>query len=321
MASSISFANITPFVDELSSPLITNTILAAKTFDLIDIQEGVKNTTILKTLTGVPVFQAIGDCVDLTPAAGPAFGQRLITVCPIQVVECLGLSKLEQYWPGYYMHANGSYNTEVPSEVLTTYLENKANEMSKETEKLYWQGDTTLVGSTNNLNKCDGLIKLLNADASVIDYGAGSGTKALMTAGKVIANINGMIAAMPASQAGQEMVLFLSPENFQTAINAYFALNNFHFDVKAASMDGFFNVPTAWNVKVYRIAGLQGNFQAVLSRPKNLVVGTDRKDELSTRYKMWFEDNKDSVMYQAKFKIGAQVHFPGEVVLFTGVEL
>ena len=319
MANSFDLSNLTKYTDELSQSLVNTTIMAPKTMNLVTVVQGVKYKTALKTISANPIFQA-ANCTFAANGASTLLN-RDIQVCPIKVEDKICLSDLEQYWPGQFMKAAGSQNEDMPREVAEAYLKEQGQQIAKNIEKLFWQGDTTIVGSTNNMNKCDGLIKILNAESGVIDYGTTSGSplqRVALTSGNAISTVNAMVALIPEDiLEAEDLTMFMSSANYQTLIQAYFNDNKYHFDVTGARAAGEFMLPTS-PVKVVRIAGLSGNFQIVLTPASNIAFGTDLQSDTDS-FKLFYDEKDDAVLFRAKWKQGAQVYFPGYVVLYSGV--
>ena len=313
MANSFNLSGISKYTDQIGSELMVNTIMKTKTWELVSQETGVKYKRALKAINGTITVQA-GGC-ELTPTGATALVNRDIQVCPLQVEDKICLTDTEQYWAGEFMKAAGSNNVELPSTLAEKYLEFQSNQIAKVVDTIFWQGDTT---GSGNIALCDGLIKLLNADAAVIDTGAGTGTKVALTSANAIAQVNAMVDAMSEDIAdADDLTLFLSYQNFMTLVNAYFTANNFHFDVTSAKENLEFMLPTA-NVKVVAIAGLKGNYQMVLTPASNIAYGADLESDMDN-FKLFYDENNDVVRFRAKWKQGAQVYFPGNVVLYSGV--
>lgn len=314
MATSFNLAGISKYTDQIGGKLMVNSVMKTKTWELVHQELGVKYKRALKVTNGAVTVQAAG--CNKTAVGATALVNRDIQVCPLQVEDNVCLLDLEQYWPGEFMKAAGSHNESMPAEVAEAYLAHQSNQITKAIDRIFWQGDT---GSGDaQLALCNGLIKLLNADAAVIDTGAASGTKAALLPANAIAEVNLMVAALNEDIAdAEDLTLFLSYQNFMTLVNAYFNANNFHFDVTSAKENLEFMLPTA-NVKVVAIPGLKANYQMVLTPASNIAFGTDLSTDMDS-FKLWYSQDDNAVKFRAIWKQGGEVFFPGNVVLYSGI--
>jgi len=151
-----SIGTLANYTDEQRFPLIRKAVLSAKTATLLTLQAGVKSAAAINILESDAVFQADG--CGFNASGTTALTQRVITVGAIAVQEAICPKSLEAKYIQTQL-APGSMYDSIPFEQL--YSEEKAAQIAKALEVSLWQGDLT--SGTANLNKFDGLLKVLDS--------------------------------------------------------------------------------------------------------------------------------------------------------------
>jgi hypothetical protein len=91
--------------------------------------------------------------------------------------------------------------------------------------------------------------------------------------------------------------------------------NYFHYDANQG--DYRINGYLGTNFNVIAVRGLNGSNKVVCSYAANFYYGVDLENDFET-FEMWYERFQDLVYFRSKFKMGAQVAFPEQVVLYKG---
>lgn len=160
-----SIGTLANYTDEQRFPLIRKAVLSAKTASLLTLQAGVKSAAAINILESDAVFQADG--CGFNASGTTALTQRVITVGAIKVQEALCPKTLEAKYIQTQL-APGSMYDSIPFEQI--YAEEKAAQIAKAVEVALWQGD--LASATANLNKFDGLLKVIDGSYSAANVNA-----------------------------------------------------------------------------------------------------------------------------------------------------
>lgn len=302
---SLDVSGLSVYTDENKMDLIKKSILEGRTMEFITVQPDIKSSATINILDTTLVGQA-GSC-GFNPDGTTALTQRAISVAPIKINESICLNTLESYYTQKMMNP-GSYNEEIPFEQL--YAEEKAGKINAMLEDIFWQGDTLGAG---NLALADGLLKVIDAEGTVVDGNVGAETA--ITAANVVDIVDGMVGVVPTDIINKDdLVLFVGYDTYRTYAKALRDANLFHYT--GAENSDFIQVVPGTNVKVVAVRGLNGTSRLVLSTSANIYAGTDLLSD-SEDFKIFYSNDNDEVRFIAKFKIGVQVAFPEFVVEYT----
>jgi hypothetical protein len=311
---SFSVSTLTNYTKENEALLVSSSVLGAKTAALIksagNVMVGVKSAETINIMDTDAFFQAGGTC-GWNASGTTSFTQRTVTVGKIKVQESLCPKALEAKYLQKALPTGSTYDS-IPFE--QDYSDRKAKTIASQLETAIWQGDT---GSANgNLNKFDGLIKLIGAASGVVDanvsgYVSGAPLSSI-TASNVIALLDGVYKAIPAKVvAADDMTIFVGQDTFRTYTIALKNANmfNYSFDGKA---DSEFVLPGT-SIKVVAVAGLNSTNDVFAMRLSNLFLGTDLLNE-EEKFEIFFAKEADEVRFAAEFKMGVNIAFPDEIV-------
>jgi len=311
---SFSVSSLTNYTKENEALLVSSSVLGAKTAALIksagNVMVGVKSAETINIMDTDAFFQAGGTC-GWNASGTTSFTQRTVTVGKIKVQESLCPKALEAKYLQKALPTGSQYDS-IPFE--QDYSDRKAKTIASQLETAIWQGDT---GSANgNLNKFDGLIKLIGAASGVVDanvsgYVSGAPLSSI-TAANVISLFDGVYKAIPAKVvSADDMTIFCGVDTFRTYTIALKNANmfNYAFDGKA---DSEFVLPGT-SIKVVAVNGLNGTNDVYAMRLSNLFLGTDLLNE-EEKFEIFFAKEADEVRFAAEFKMGVNIAFPDEIV-------
>jgi hypothetical protein len=297
--------------------LVTSSVLGAKTASLIksagNVMVGVKSAETINIMDTDAFFQAGGTC-GWNASGTTSFTQRTVTVGKIKVQEALCPKTLESKYLQKALPTGSQYDS-IPFE--QEFSDKKAKTIASQLESAIWQGDTA--SANGNLNKFDGLIKLIGAASGVVDANVSgfiSGAPLTsITAANVVSLFDGVYRAIPAKVvAADDMVIVCGMDTFRTYTIALKNANmfNYAFDGKA---DSEFVLPGT-SIKVVALQGLNGTNDVYAMRLSNLFLGTDLLNE-EEKFEIFFAKEADEVRFAAEFKMGVNVAFPDEIVKVT----
>ncbi len=311
---SFSVSSLTNYTKENEALLVSSSVLGAKTAALIksagNVMVGVKSAETINIMDTDAFFQAGGTC-GWNASGTTSFTQRTVTVGKIKVQESLCPKALEAKYLQKALPTGSQYDS-IPFE--QQYSEKKAKTIASQLETAIWQGDTA--SANGNLNKFDGLIKLIGAASGVVDanvsgYVSGAPLTSI-TATNVIALFDGVYKAIPAKVvSADDMTIFCGSDTFRTYTIALKNANmfNYAFDGKA---DSEFVLPGT-SIKVVAVNGLNGTNDVYAMRLSNLFLGTDLLNE-EEKFEIFFAKEADEVRFAAEFKMGVNIAFPDEIV-------
>jgi len=304
---SLNVSGLSVYTDENKMELIKKSLLEGRTMEFITVQPDIKSSATINIIDSTLVGQA-GSC-GFNPDGTTALTQRAISVAPIKVNESICLDTLEAYYTQKMMNP-GSYNESIPFEQI--YAEEKAGKISAMIEDIIWKGDTTLTG---NLSLADGLLKVIDAEGTVIDGNVGSETA--ITAANVIDIVDGMVGVVPTDIINKDdLVLFLGYDTYRTYAKALRDANLFAYTGAENQGGDFIQMVPGTNVKVVAVRGLNGTNRMLLSTSSNIYVGVDLLSD-SEDFKIFYSNDNDEVRFISKFKLGVQVAFPEFCVEYT----
>jgi len=304
------------YTEQNEALLVTDSVLGAKTAALIksagNVMVGVKSAETINIMDTDAIFQAGGSC-GFNASGSTTFTQRTVTVGKIKVNESLCPKDLESKYLQKALPTGSMYDS-IPFE--QEFANKKAKTIAEQLEIGLWQGDTTSVNV--NLNKFDGLVKLIGAASGVVAANTStfiSGAPlSTITAANVISIFDGVYQAIPAKVvAADDMTIFCGQDLFRTYTIALKNSGSFFYqiDVKA---DSEFVLPGTM-IKVVALAGLNGTNKVYAMRLSNLFLGTDLLNE-EEKFEIFYAKEADQVRFVSEFKMGVNVAFPDEIVKF-----
>ena len=305
------------YTEQNAALLVTSSVLGAKTATLIksagNVMVGVKSSETINIMDTDAIFQSGGSC-GFTASGSTTFTQRTVTVGKIKVNEALCPKDLEAKYLQKALPTGSMYDS-VPFE--QEFADKKAKTIAAQLETSIWQGDTDSVNV--NLNKFDGLVKLIGAASGVVAANAStfiSGAPlSSITAANVISIFDGVYQAIPAKVvAADDMTIFCGQDLFRTYTIALKNANSFHYSVDAKA-DGEFVLPGTM-IKVIAVAGLNGTNKVYATRLSNLFIGTDLLNE-EEKFEIFYAKEADQVRFVSEFKMGVNFAFPDEMVRFV----
>ena len=192
-------------------------------------------------------------------------------------------------------------NGTLPADFANYLISQTAERVSSEIQQSIWDGN----GANNG--QFDGFKKLLAADADVVDVAAGA-----IDASNVVAEINKVVAAIPAAVYGKEDLKIWIPTD------AY------QFYVQAQATLGYANLfnmgddfPLRFNgITLCHAPGLATNTM-VAGRTSNCFFGTDGSSSEVRVLDMSELDGSDNVRIIMRFNAGVNYAFGSDMVLYS----
>lgn len=313
----LELTGLTNYTKQLVRPLLTSAVIGAKTQQLIMdngiVLTGVKSSAAIPLMDTDAVFQTDG--CGYNPSGTTSFTQRTVTVGKIQISETICPKDFEAKFTQEALRAGSNYTDFGNAEFLDAFLAKKNARISAQLETAIWQGDAT--GATGNLNKFDGLIKLIDpsaVDANVTGFTGLTGVVSTITQSNVVAATEGIYKAIPAAVIGKgDVKIFVGYDWYRLLIMAYRALNLFSYNPQDANANSFILPGTA--IEIIAVHGLNGTGDAYAMSMSNVAMAVDLEDE-EANYRVWYSQDNDEIRTKVSFKLGVNVAFPSETVKF-----
>ena len=283
------------YVQDNKDLLIKNfALVGGETRKRISVQTGIKKDEHINYLNLTPTFQSGVGC-GFTAQGEATLTQRLIETARFKVNMEFCPDTLIGKYAEYQVSINASENESLPFEAYI--MEALTNEIVKKIE-------TTIWGGVKGSDLIDGFITLAKADSDVVDVVI-EGTSAYAD----ILKVYNAMSEYTLEQGGE---IYISPAKFRAFMQEMVEKNYFHYNPGNAEPSEFL-LPGS-NVKVVRTPGLAGKTEVVGTFAKNMYYGCDLENAAED-IKVWYSDDDDLIKVAAKWNMGVQFAFPGEVVL------
>lgn len=313
----LAFSGLSAYTRQNIKPLLTSAVFESKMQEMIK-AEGIVLPKV-KSSEAIPIMDT--DAVfgtqscSFDPSGTTTFSQRTVTVGKIKVEEKICPKDLEAYFTQEALKAGSTYEDFGNSDFQKAFLDKKNARIASQLGVALWQGDTS--SDTANLNKFDGLIKLIDAgspvDANVSGF-TGVATITTLTKDNVISAFKGVRAAIPAAYKGKPgYKIFCGFDVWELYQQALIDANNFHYT--AVDQVNYELTIPGTTLKVIADHGLDSTGDIYGLYMPHVVLAVDLEDEENS-YKMWYSEDNNDVRYRVEFKMGVNVAFTNECVKF-----
>jgi hypothetical protein len=313
----LDLTGLTNYVRENEQQLATSLVFKPKTAQLIEgagnVQVGVKSSDKINIMETDAVFQAGGTC-GFSSSGTTTFSQRTLTIGKIKINESICPKSFEAKYTQKALRAGSTYDYMPFADEFTA---KKIAVIGNQLETAIWQGDTA--SGTANLNKFDGLIKLI-APSGVLVTGVVNGNPSGITTatGITTANVIGIVdtiySLIPTSILDNGDVMIMC--GFDTFRKYTIALKNLNLFNYSAEASDFEIIIAGTNVKLVALNGLNGTNKLVATRLSNLYLGVDLLNE-EERFELFYAKEADEMRFVAEFKMAVNYAFPTEIVYFA----
>lgn len=243
------------------------------------------------------------DSCSISATGTITLAQKTLEVCNLAVKVPICTTDYETNYLSESLKPGSNTEENFPNGFVDYLFDLVAKKISEQTEELLWQGDTVASPAT----KCDGLIKKLLADDTVVDV---VGTT--LSASNIITEIGKVYNAIPTTiSEGGKVVIFISRRAAQFYRQAIVAAN----PALIAYNNGDYTLRYI-DVELVVAPGMLAN-RMVAADPMNLWYGTDlASDEKELRLITDPLNPKQSYIITA-FKWGVQFGVGSEIVLYS----
>lgn len=288
------------YAGEFAGKYIAAALLSGDTLgkNAITIRQNVKFKEVVKRLSMTGII-ANATC-DFTDTGVLALDERILEPKELQVNLKLCKDQFQSDWDAISMGMSAFDH--LPANFTEFLIAQMGLQVGEAIEKSIWQGNAGTAG------EFDGFVKLLKADATVLDV-----TGATVTPTNVVAEIGKVVALIPDEVYGKSDLMIYASSNIVRAYNA--ALGNqgymqaFHVGEKPMNYDGLDLFYAPGLPADTMVAAQKGNlwFGTGLLNDKNEVKVLDMADI----------DGSQNVRFVMRFTGGVQYGYGKEIVLYS----
>lgn len=299
--------NLPQYVEEHRLPLIREAVIGNRTAKEFNLQTGVKGATALNLLSTSVIFGNGFDC-GWDDSGESTLSQRVLTPGAVKINMSFCDKTLLKTWMNYDVRvAAGQKN--LPAE--EDFMNGVIDSVKAELEKAMWKGDTA--SQLANLNKFDGIIKIMDAETPAGTYTIQSGDSKT----KILNEVYALIPS--AAYEKGEVVAYVGYDFYRPWVQELIANGNLVLNAgNGAVLDGV-AMPASMlipgtNVRVIPVAGLDGTNRVFASYRDNFVYGVDMQGD-DEKAEMWYSQDNREYRLAIEFIAGVQVAYPDMVAM------
>lgn len=298
MANSPIYTSVPEYVSQNRLPLIAKTALKAKSASLFNLQTGIKTSAALNLLDTAVEF-GDGTTCGWVEAGTQTLSQKILTTGPIKINMAYCDKEMLKYWTQYQVRVAAGQK-ELPFE--EEFVGSVIKDVQSKIEKAIYLGDTD--SADPNLDKFDGLIKILKDDAATVKVDSTTMTTAYE---KVMAAYTNLPA-----NALEGASILVGADMFRSFVAELVEKNLYHFN-PAGAVDEI--VLPGTTVKVISVNGLNGTSTIIAGQlDKNFFYGTDMVGD-EEKFEFWYSQDNREFRLAIEFNAGVQVARAGEAVI------
>lgn len=288
--------SLTTYIDQNRLPLIAKAVLKGKSASMFNLQTGVKTTAALN-LVDTDVKFGDGSSCGWDEAGTSTLSQRLLETGQIKINMSFCDKDMLKYWTQYAVRVAAGQKT-LPFE--EDFINGVVSGVQEGIEKAIYQGDKD--STDGNLNKFDGLNKILNAATGV--------NKVTLGGTNLYADVMAVYNAIP-EQVLDGASILVGADDFRAFAQTLVEKNFFHYDGNSVGDEIF--IPGT-NVKVVKVNGLNGTHKMIAGQiDKNFFYGCDLEGD-AEKVEFWFSQDNREFRLAIEFNAGVQCARPDEVV-------
>lgn len=299
--------NLPQYVEEKRLPLIREAVIGNRTAKEFNLQTGIKGATALNLLSTNVIFGNGFDC-GWDDSGESTLSQRVLTPGAVKVNMSFCDKTLLKTWMNYDVRvAAGQKN--LPAE--EDFMNGVIDSVKAELEKAMWQGDTA--SQLANLNKFDGIIKIMDAETPAGTYTIQSGD----TKTKILNEVYALIPS--AAYEKGEVVAYVGYDFYRPWVQELIANGNLVLNAGNGAVLDNVAMPTSMlipgtNVRVIPVAGLDGTNRVYASYRDNFIYGVDMQGD-DEKAEMWYSQDNREYRLAIEFIAGVQVAYPDMVAV------
>jgi len=306
--------SLTNYSNPNENVLITKAMFEAKTASRMTPLTGVKSTIEVPTLADT-LFWQDGSTCGFSASGNTSISGRTLTIGKIKVNKEWCIKDLESKYTQLLLKPGSQYDA-LPGGIDQAFVNTVIGTNGEQMEVAIWQGDTT--SGNPNLNKFDGLVKIINAASGTTQANATAYVSAVATAiteANIISILQGVYKAIPIALLNKsDLKVNVGIHIFRLYQIALTNANLFNYKTVDSAL-GEMKIHGT-DVTIVACPGLN-NINAIYAlQDANMFLGMDLENE-EEAFKFWYSMDFDLVRFKMEFKYGVQVSQVAEIVKFT----
>lgn len=294
------YQSVPEYVQQERLPLIAKAVIKAKSARLFNLQTGIKTSAALNLLNTAVQF-GDGSTCGWDDAGSSTLSQRILKTGLIKINMSFCEKEMLKYWTQYGIRVSAGQKS-LPFE--EDFIGDVVKHIQANVEKGIWQGD--LASEDENLNKFDGMLKILNAAVGTI--------KGTYTAGSIYAGVKAAVAALPAAVLEKDdVVVFVGTDAFHLYMQEMVDANFYHYNPENGGSE---YILPGTSIRVIGVGGLNGTNAIVAGSQANFNYGTDLEDE-QEKFDFWYSKDNREFRLAVEFNAGVQAAYPDQIALYT----
>lgn len=289
--------SLTPYIEEHKLGLIGEAVLKARSAQLFNLQTGIKSSAAINLVDTDVVF-GDGSACGWNEAGTSELSQRIIETGMVKINMSFCDKQMAKYWAQYGVRVAAGQETLPFAE---KFISEVVGQVKEAIEKAIYQGDKA--SADENLNKFDGMIKILNAAAGV--------NKVTLGGTNLYADVMAVYNAIPEKVLDGASIL-IGADDYRAFCQTLVEKNFFHYDGKGVDDEIF--IPGT-NVKVVKVNGLNGTHKMIAGQiEKNCFYGCDMEGDAET-FDFWYSKDNQEFRLAINFNAGVNAARPDELVI------
>lgn len=305
MPNAIDLSTLDAYVQQERLPLIREAILEGRSARLFSLQSGIKTRAMLNLLSTDVTF-GDGTVCDSDYKEAQSLTQRELVTGAISIdLEYCYRSFLEAWTQREVDIITG--REKLPfAEALTSAV---VEDVQAKLEVAIYQGNTA--SSDANLNKFDGLLKILEAESGTVKT---TTTFSATSATPVYDQIKTIKAAIPAEAYKRgDVAILVGSDVFSLFVDDMVEKNYFHYNPGEPVAELRF---PGNRVRIIAVDGLTDTNKVIGASLRNIFYGTDMMNA-KEEFDLWYDKSSKKFKLNMWFNAGVQVAFPDEIVVGT----
>lgn len=300
---------LSAYTTEHAEEFFAKSVMKSKTAGIMNVLAGFKPGThkLPEFDHAYDLFQDGSSC-GFNASGDLAIKQRSITVESLKINTEYCMRDLEAKFTRQIMPAGQEYEGLEP--IAAGLLSELDKKVAKMTELMLWNGNkATAPNAISSYDLVNGLLKVLADETGNLAY---EGSTGALTTSNIIGAVEALYDNLPVDAYStiqdEAWVVLMGDDKAKMYERAYRDTHGavvYNQGFEKRYVDGT-------NIEIVGVAGLNGTDKLVLAKRDNLILAVDVDGE-EMDFKVYMDQDDENVRVKARFAMGVQIHFPGEV--------
>lgn len=302
---------LSAYTTEHAEEFFAKSVMKSKTAGIMNVLAGFKPGThkLPEFDHAYDLFQDGSSC-GFNASGDLSIKQRSITVESLKINTEYCMRDLEAKFTRQIMPAGQEYEGLEP--IAAGLLSELDKKVAKMTELMLWNGNkATAPNAISSYDLVNGLLKVLADETGNLAY---EGSTGALTTSNIIGAVEALYDNLPVDAYStiqdEAWVVLMGDDKAKMYERAYRDTHGavvYNQGFEKRYVDGT-------NIEIVGVAGLNGTDKLVLAKRDNLILAVDVDGE-EMDFKVYMDQDDENVRVKARFAMGVQIHFPGEVAI------